>query len=100
MMLQQTTINQLKARTANRLKTRLLTDVFAKFHTECKLGNFLIEQFPCEYEQALWHYEHLLETSNVSALIAECRSLERDFANTFYLSMNKKERMAKLKSIS
>lgn len=99
MMLQQATINQLKARTANRLKTRLLTDVFAKFHTECKLGDFLIEQFPCEYQQALWHYEHLLETLDVQALIVECRKLEREFANTFYLGTSKKERMLKLKTV-
>lgn len=99
MRLAQVTINKLRFNMANRLKTRLLTDVFAKFHTEYKLGNFLIEQFPCEYEQALWHYEHLLETMDVPSLIGECRKMEREFANTFYLDSNKKERMMKLKTV-
>lgn len=99
MRLTQVTINKLRFNMANRLKARLLTDVFAKFHTEYKLGNFLIEQFPCEYEQALWHYEHLLETMDVPSLIGECRKMEREFANTFYLDANKKERMMKLKTV-
>lgn len=99
MRLAQVTINQLKHNMANRLKLRLLTDVYAKFHTECNLGDFLIEQFPCEYEQALWHYEHLLETMDIPTLIVECRKLESEFANTFYLDTNKKERMMKLKAI-
>lgn len=99
MRLAQVTINQLKFQMANRLKTRLLTDVIAKFHTECNMGDFLIERFPCEYQQALWHYEHLLETMDVPDLIGECRKLEREFANTFYLDTSKKTRMMKLKTV-
>ena len=38
-------------------------------------------------------------TVDVQALIVECRKLEREFANTFYLDTSKKERMLKLKTV-
>ena len=62
MRLAQVTINQLKFQMANRLKTRLLTDVIAKFHTECNMGDFFIEQYtPMAYRKLKAEVDSLRE---------------------------------------